>query len=382
MKENIETRVMGMFLIMLIILGWVAVRSVQTIQRSSVDYDWVNHTHEIMIQGDGILSSLRAGDAAMASYLLTGNPRDQDAYRVFYNEMKSHLEAAQALTHAVTEQAQHQEFAKLEDLIKNHIDFARVAVHAREQGGVQAAAQSLNEHSDAETLGTMQRLIKALNEGQKSLLRQRDKESSLQAQTTRVTVITGVIINFVLLTFVFCLLRDDLAARRMAAVALEEANVQLEAKVQRRTAELVQSNSSLKKENLERRWSNQALDHQLRYSALIIDSISEMVFVISKALNISRINPAVLHVTKWEAQELVAQSVDRVLRLSPNGPLNPISVALNEGREIQERSAFAISKDGVSIPVRLSVVPVRDENKVVGGVITARADYPPGQRTA
>jgi PAS domain S-box-containing protein len=382
MKENIETRVMGMFLIMLIILGSVAVKSINTIQRSMVDSDWVNHTHATMIQADAILSSLRAGDAALATYLLTGNQRDQDAYRVFYNDMKSHLELAQALTRAATEQAQHQEFAKLEDLLKTHIDFARAAVHAREQGGVQAAAQSLAEHTDAETLAAVQRLVKALDDGQQSLLRQRDKESFLQAQTTRWAVISSVIINFVLLMFVFWLLRDDLAARRKAAVALEEANAQLEAKVQQRTSELVQSNASLKKENLERRWSNQALDHQLRYSKLIVDSISELVFVISKALNISRINPAVLHLTKWEAQDLVSQSLDRVLQVSPNGPLNPIAVALSEGREIQERAAFVISKEGVSIPVRLSVVPVRDDNKVVGGVITARPDSPPAQRTA
>ncbi len=382
MKDNIETRVMGMFVVMLLILAWVAVKSINTIQRAMVDNDWVNHTHGTMLQADAVLSSLRAGDAALASYLLTGNQRDQDAYRVFYNDMKSHVELGEAYTRTASELGQHQEFVKLEDLIAKHIDFARDAVHSRQLGGAQAAAQSLNDHSDAQTLGTIQRLIKALDEGEQSLLRQRDKESVLQAETTRFTVISGVIINFVLLAFVFGLLRDDLAARRTAAVALEGANAQLEAKVQQRTVELVQSNSLLKKENLERRWSNQALDHQLRYSKLIIDSISEMVFVVSKALNVSRINPAVLHLTKWEPADLVAQSVDRVVRLSPNGALNSIAVALNEGREIQERPAFVLAKSGASIPVRLSVVPVRDDNKVVGGVITARPDPAPPQRTA
>ena len=335
MKENIETRVMGMFLIMLIILRSVAVRSINTIQNSVINSNWVNHTHATMVEVDAVLSTLRAGDAALASFLLTGNQRDQDAYRVFYKDMVSHLEMAQSLTRAVTEQGQHQELGKLEALLKTHIDFARDAVHAKEQGGVQAAAKILNEHNDAETLGTISRLVKALDEGEQSLLRERDKASVVQAETTRWLVITGVIMNFVLLAFVFWLLRDDLAARRKAAVALEEANAQLEAKVQERTAKLVQSNSSLKKENLERRWSNQALDHQLRYSKLIIDTISELVFVVSKALNVSRVNPAVAHATKWEPQELVAHSVDRVLQFGGNGA-NPIATALSEGREIQE----------------------------------------------
>lgn len=373
MKENIETRVMGMFLIMLIILGSVAVRSINTIQNSVVDSNWVNHTHATMVEVNAVLSDLRAGDASLASFLLTGNQRNQDSYRDFYKEMVSHLDMAQSLTRAVSEKGQHQELVKLESLLKKHIDFARDAVHAKEQGGVQAAAKILNEHNDAETLGNISRMVKALDEGEQSLLRERDKANVVQAETTRWLVITGVIINFVLLGFVFWLLRDDLAARRKAAVALEEANAQLEGKVQDRTAELLQSNSSLKKENLERRWSNQALDHQLRYSKLIIDTISELVFVVSKALNVSRVNPAVGHMTKWEPQELVAHSVDRVVQFSPNGA-NPIATALSEGREIQERSAIIIAKDGKSIPVRLNVVPVRDEGKVVGGVITARPD--------
>jgi PAS domain S-box-containing protein len=373
---------MGMFLIMFIILGWVALRSIDTIQRSRIDSEWVNHTHETILQADGLLSGLRAGDAALASFLLTGNQRDQESYRAFYNDMKSHILFAEAFTRGPSEQAQHQEFVKLEDLIAKHIDFARAAVHAREQGGVQAAAQSLNEHSDAETLASIQRLVNAIDDGERSLLRQRDEEAFRQAETTRLTVITGVVINFVLLAFVFWLLRDDLAARRQAAMALEEANAQLEAKVQERTAELVQSNSSLKKENLERRWSNQALDHQLRYSKLIVDSISEMVFVVSRALNVSRVNPAVMHVTKWEPQDLVSQSVDRVVRMAPNGQPNPIAVALNEGREIQQRPATVVSKDGTSIPVYLTVVPVRDDNKVVGGVITARPENSPAPRAS
>src|SRR5579872_2923041 len=322
---------MGMFLVMLVILGWVAIKSLDTIQQSRMDTLFVNQTHQIILQADGLLSGLRLGDAALYSYLLTGNQRDQEAYRTTYNDMKSHVILAKDLTRGATEQAQHKEFGKLEELIAKHIDFARTAVHAREQGGVQAAAQILNENTDAETMGAIQRLVNHIHEGEMSMLRQRDTEAFRQAEATKLTVYTGVVMNFVLLGFVYWLLRDDLAARRKAAIALEEANAQLEARVQERTADLVHANTTLKKENLERRWSNQALDHQLRYSKLIIDSIGEMVFVVSRALNVSRVNPAVMHVTKWEAHELVSQSVDRVLKLTANGSLNPIAVALNEG---------------------------------------------------
>jgi hypothetical protein len=48
----------------------------------------------------------------------------------------------------------------------------------------------------------------------------------------------------------------------------------------------------------ERRWASRALEHQLRYNQLIIDSIGELVFVLTKVLKISRVNPIVQAVMK------------------------------------------------------------------------------------
>jgi PAS domain-containing protein len=200
------------------------------------------------------------------------------------------------------------------NLISNRIDVARSIVKAREQGGLDAVRQQFKLHPDVESIYKIEKSVNNIIETENGLLRERDEQQHLQAQATKMTVYTGLGVNFVLLALVVWLMRDDLAARRKAAEALEEANAQLEAKVQERTAELVKTNQSLKQENLERRWSYQALDHQLRYNQLIINSIAEMVIVISRALNISRVNPAVVHQTNWEPQELISQSIERVLQ--------------------------------------------------------------------
>jgi PAS domain S-box-containing protein len=215
-------------------------------------------------------------------------------------------------------------------------------------------------------------LVATINEHEESLLKERDHLAWKQARDTTHVIYAGVIVNFALLLFASVLIRDDLKSRRIAATAMAEANAMLEAKVQERTAELVKSNAALKKENLERRWSYQALDHQFRYNQLIVNAISEMVFVVSKALNISRVNPSVTHVTQWEAEDLVSQSIERVLQVPADGPANPIIAALNEGRELQERPALVTTKSGASIQVRFNLVPLRDDNKVVGGVVTVR----------
>jgi CHASE3 domain sensor protein len=383
MKEKIEQRVIGLFVLMVVILVFIAVSAMKTPREAKESSDWVNKTHEFIIDVNAILSSLHAGDAALRTYLLTGDARDQGAYRLAYSEMIKHIEWAKALTKSREEaDLQNPQILKLQNLISNRIDFTRTVAQARGQGGLDAARQLLTDHPDIESMGEIQFLVKNITDQENSLLTKRDQEAHLNALATRNTVYVGVAVNFLLLAVVVWLMRDDLAARRRAARALEDANAQLEIKVQERTAELVKTNGSLKQENLERRWSNQALDHQLRYSQLIINSIGELVFVISRALNISRINPAVSHQTHFEPQDLITQPLDRVLQWHAETaggapPQNPITFAMRQGREIQDREALLLTKSGQTAAVRYSMVPLHDQDKVVGAVVTVRMQTGP-----
>lgn len=376
MKDNIEKRVIGLFVVMLAILCYVDYASVRTIRNSIRANDWVNHTHDIILHASDVLSYLHAGDAALRTYVITGDKRDQSLYRVDYQTMVERLQEGLALTRSATnEAALHRQFLQLQNLISSHIDAARQIVGAREQGGIQAVRALFQNNPDVESITRIERTVQGLVGSGLDLLRQRDQADNLNAQATSAIVYTGLGVNFILLAFVLWLIRDDLKARRRASQALEDANVQLESKVQERTSELVKTNQTLKQENLERRWSYQALDHQMRYNQLIINSIGELVFVISRALNISRVNPAVVHQTNWEPQDLVAQSIERVLQVPQDGAApgqNPLSLAMRDGRELQDRSAVLLTRAGRSVPVRFSLIPLHDQDKIVGGVVTVR----------
>jgi len=369
MNENIEKRLVAIFLLMLVILAGVAGLALRTIRQSRDKSDWVNLTHDIILGANAAAGLLHAGDASMNAYLLTGDTRDQENYRAAYRAMVTQLDATVGTARS---DPYRPDFLSLTNLIGRHINFTRSLVQAREQGGEAAARQFAQTHPDGSSTGDIDRLTSLINEHEESLLRQRDHEAWEQARNTTRVIAAGVAVNFALLLLAGLLIRDDLKSRRIAATAMAKANAQLEAKVKERTAELLLSNQSLKKENMERRWSWQALDHQFRYNELIVNAISEMIFVVSKALNVSRVNPAVTHATQWEAQDLVSQPIDRVLQIPADGPANPISSALNEGRELQEGAAVVLAKSGAAIPVRFNLIPLRDGNKVVGGVLTAR----------
>ena len=387
MKENVEKRVAGLFLVMLAVLAYVAWSSVHHIKENIKDKDWVNHTHDVIIHAQDILSYLHAGDAALRTYLITGDERDKQGYRVAYSTMVERLDQAVALTRSgAEEQPVQQRFLELQNLISNRIDVARSTVQAREKGGLEAVRQLFGARPDVESINKIERSVNNLVTTENGLLTQRDQQLHLQAQATKTTVYFGLVVDFALVVLVGWLMRNDLALRRKAAQALEEANEQLESKVQQRTAELVKTNQSLKQENLERRWSHQALDHQLRYNQLIINSISELVIVISRALNISRINPAVVQQTSWEPQDLISQSIEKILHFPPplsgDDSQNPLTAAMRDGRQMHDRPAQLLTRSGKPMPVLCSLTPLHDQDKIVGAVVTMRAQAAVPQPTS
>lgn len=45
---------------------------------------------------------------------------------------------------------------------------------------------------------------------------------------------------------------------------------------------------------------------------------------------------------------------------------------MKEGRELTDRTAYLVNKAGTITPVLMSLFPVRDQDKVVGGILLLR----------
>jgi PAS domain S-box-containing protein len=270
------------------------------------------------------------------------------------------------------EPAQKDEVAHIDTLVSQRADFIRAVMKARQSGNLDTVRSLLADDAGQPAMKEIGSAIERLKQDELGLLTERDTAAFLQAQMTRWTTWTGVILDFILLVGAALLIKDDIAARRMAANALEAANRQLEARVRERTADLAAANETLTSENLERRWANQGLEHQLSYNNLIINSINDLVLVLTKATNISRINPAVTIVTGFEAHELVNKPFSSFARLHyPGGApmLDPISQSMNDGRDLRDQAATVADRLGRTVPVRVALFPLRDREKVVGGVV-------------
>jgi CHASE3 domain sensor protein len=364
----------GFLFFVAVVLVAVAVQAVRNITGSVASNDWVNHTHAVILDVEGVRSSVLAGDGALHTYVLTGDARDMGACREAQSTVADDLDIAKALTR--NEPVQSQQVKDIETLVNRRADFLQGVLAARQSGDMATVRTMLASDAGGSAIRDIQRKIEALKDDELALLTERDTASYLQAQGTRWTVWTGVALDVLLLAGAAWLVRDDLSARRRAAKALQDANDQLETRVQERTAQLGSANTKLSTENMERQWANQALEHQLRYNNLIVDSISDLVLVLTKALNISRVNPAVVNWTGLEPAELVNQPLSKIVRLVSAGeglaaPLrDPIAQALADGRDLRDQPAIVEDKLGRQTRARFSIVPLRDRDKVVGGVVT------------
>lgn len=368
MKENILTRILALFLMILVVIAAMAAYSLRTINRSVASSDWVNHTHATIYELENITASLLQGEGYTQTYTLTGDARDLATARGAFARLGEHFDTAKALTR--DDPAANAALLRIEALVQAREELAR-SLWAARSSDQPAQVRSLLEHYHGSVeVVAIERGIAKLRDTQFELLRERDQASYLQAQTTRWTVGAGIALNFLLLAAVGWLLRNDIAARRRIASAMTEANAQLEDKVRARTAELEQANNNLRAENLERKWTIVSQEHQLRYNRLIVESVEDLVFVLTKICNVTRINAAVVHLTGLEDVAILAKPLGQIIEIAPDTStgLNPLARALEEGRELHHHPVVVVARNQRRIPAQLSLIPLRDQDRVVGGV--------------
>jgi PAS domain S-box-containing protein len=379
-KDKTIRRILGFFLLVVAIFIVVAFEAVRNINQSVSSSDWVNHTHSVILESEGLRSDLFVAEGALRTFVSSGDARDQSACRDALGMVMDHVEIIKALTRL--EPTQNAEITQLESLVNQRATFMREVLRARLSGNLETVRSLLASDAGGEASREIQGKIKRLKDEELGLLTERDTAAYLQAQTTRWTVWLGVALDVLLLGGALWLIRDDLAARRQAASALTEANAQLDVRVRERTIELTSANAQLATENLERQWANQALEHQNHYNELIINSINDLVLVLTKTLKISRVNPAVSHLTGWEPADLINQQLYRFVRLIPpagaaGAPFaDRLAQALKSGRDLPDQAATVEDKRGRLIPVRFALYPLRDRDKVVGGVVTLQVVPP------
>jgi CHASE3 domain sensor protein len=364
-------RVLIIFGASALVLVFLVVVTLRNLSHAADATTWRNQSHTLLTALDALQSTLMTAEADLNRYLLTADARDQNVYQGKRVEVREHVAAITTLLASAPEEQKL--FVPVTELLNRRTEDADRLLALKQAGDTGAVRQLLIDTGAQGDLGELQRRIERLREHQMALLATKDSASSQQAQSTRWIVMGGLVVDLLLLGGAVWVIRDALATRHEAARLLQTTNEQLEERVRQRTAELSATNAKLLAQNIEDRWAKQATEHQNRYNLLIIDAVSDSVFVVTKLMNVSRMNPSAVHLTGVEPSGLIDKPFTSIVRLAEgDGPAptyDPFARALAEGHELKGKRAIVTTKGGQSVPVRLDMYPLRDRDQVVGGVI-------------
>ena len=145
----------------------------------------------------------------------------------------------------------------------------------------------------------------------------------------------------------------EVAERRKAEVALQQANLTLEQRVAERTDELRQA----------REWLS-----------VTLSSIGDAVIATDTTGRVTFVNPVAATLTGWKAEEAIGEAIQNVFQIINEQTRVPaediVTRVLKEGRvfELANHTGL-ITKDGREIPIEDSAAPIKDRSGKVVGVV-------------
>jgi PAS domain S-box-containing protein len=163
----------------------------------------------------------------------------------------------------------------------------------------------------------------------------------------------------------------SITARKQAEEALQQSNLQLESRVQKRTATIQAINQSLREEIAERKRA----EGQLLYQARLIANVNDAIVATDENLAIGYWNQAAEQIYGWKAEEVMGRRVSDVLQ-SEFVDGNTRAGALQKVNDAGElRTAVTQSrKDGTRIFVEARTSTLRNEEGKTVGYISINRD--------
>lgn len=319
MRKQANLRTAGLFLLLIAVLvsgTWYAYRATTEISGSE---QWVSHTYQVMDALDSLILTLQRTQNTAADYIATGNADYLSEYRATSSRIAQRIDDVRRLIADNPEQQR--------ALIAVEINVVRL------KATLDQAADARTQGQVVTTTGDQQRSItadiRAMKAREAELLNRRVDEAAHSLQTTRVGLLAGAAANLILLILAAALVIRDQEQR------------------------------------------SQIRDSRLQLAA-IVDSSDDA--ILSKSLDgtITSWNKGAEQLYGWPAQEIIGQSVYRVVPDDHHEELRNILERLARGERIDHLETIRLRRDGTTVEVELTISPVKSDSTITGASVIAR----------
>jgi signal transduction histidine kinase len=228
-----------------LVLVAISTTSVVLVNQSRKDNGWVVHTVEVENQMNALLLEVRRAESGARGFLLTSEPRFHTEYEAATAAVIANTDKLRQLTHDNPVQIENikrlqqpldarlDEFAKTVDAVDRHDAAAGVAVMREAAAG--NAAQRMND------------IVDDMRAEENRLFEQRTRTADRTQQLASIVTVAGSGLVIALAAISIFLVRRSSRARDNAESRLRDNNLNLEATVDERTADLREANDEIQR---------------------------------------------------------------------------------------------------------------------------------------
>lgn len=228
LEWKIETRVLAGFALVFLVLLVIAGVSFRNTNRYFENSELDARSREVLQFLNLTLVLLEESDFGLRRYLVTADPTYLTAYENARQRAPVHLDHLRDITrdHHETHKAR---LDRLERLITQTLEAGEQAIVLRKERGFKGVRPLVRDGIATAQLNEIRLLLDEMGKTERALLISRGQESIVGTRSTVVLLSIGTVLQFLLLSLVYYLIRHDIDQRRRVAAELEHRGEQLEA---------------------------------------------------------------------------------------------------------------------------------------------------------
>ena len=246
--EATRRRTIGQILLLaagLFVLIAISALSIVLVNQSRRDNAWVVHTVEVENQINTLLLQVRRAESASRGYLLTSEPRFLADYEAAFAAVIPDVDKLTALSHDNPTQVENSK--RLRGPVETRIaELAKVIEFAR-QNDLAGGIALLRQANASDAVRRMNDVASDMRKEEDRLFAQRTETADRTQQLASIVTVVGSALVVALAGISVFLVRRSARARDAAEARLRDNNLNLEATVDERTADLREANNEIQR---------------------------------------------------------------------------------------------------------------------------------------
>ena len=246
--EATRRRAIGQVLLLtagLLVLILISTLSVVLVTQSRKDNAWVVHTVEVENQLNALLLQVRRAESASRGYLLSSEPRFLADYEAAFAAITPDVDKLTVLTHDNPVQIENSR--RLREPVETRLAELAKAIEFAKRHDLAGGVAMLRQASASDTVRRMNDIATDMRKEEDRLFALRTETADRTQQLASIVTVVGSALVIALAGISIFLVRRSAHARDAAEARLRDNNLNLEATVDERTADLREANNEIQR---------------------------------------------------------------------------------------------------------------------------------------